>query len=168
MAPLPSFRVYPKQPVFTSISTDYAGPYEVKRGRSVQKRWLYLFTCNVTAAVRIEVVESLETTAFLNALRRFLCLTGNQTSHIRSDCATTFVGARNVIEREMSKIMRKATRSADVQSYLRSNGITWDFSTPVSSHHQGLIERQIRTFKKISEGILGSNNYKRVPLNLSC
>ena len=163
VAPLPSFRVHPKQPVFSSISIDYAGPYEVKRGRSVEKRWLCLFTCNVTTAVRIEAVESLETTAFLNALRRFLCLTGNQTSHIRSDCATTFVGARNVMEREMSKIMRKATRSADVQSYLRSNGITWDFSTPVSSHHQGLIERQIRTFKEVSEGILGSNNHKRVP-----
>ena len=163
IASLPSFQVHPKQPVFSSISINYAGSYEGKRGRSVEKQWFCLFTCHVTTAVRIGEVESLETTAFLNASRRFLCLTGNQTSRIRSDCATTFVGARNVMKREMSKIMRKATRSADVQSYLRSNDIAWDFSTSVSWHHQGLIERQIRTFKEESQGILGSNNHKRVP-----
>ena len=98
MAPLPSFRIKPRQPIFCSVSVDYAGPYEVKRGRSVEKRWLCLFTCNVTTAVRIEVVESLETTAFLNALHQFLCLTGNKTCHIRSDCASTFVGASNALQ----------------------------------------------------------------------
>ena len=78
MAPLPQYRVKPRQPVFSSISINYAGPYEVKRARSLEKRWLCIFVCNLTSAVRVEVVESLETTAFLNALRRFLCITGNK------------------------------------------------------------------------------------------
>ena len=38
MAPLPSFRIKLRQPIFCSVSVDYAGPYEVKRNRSVEKR----------------------------------------------------------------------------------------------------------------------------------
>ena len=37
MAPLPEYRVTPRQAVFTSVSLDYAGPFEVKRGRSTKK-----------------------------------------------------------------------------------------------------------------------------------
>lgn len=105
MASLPDFRVKARQPLFSSTSIDYAGPYEVTRGRSIEKRWLCLFVCNVTTAVRIEVVESLETAACLNALNRLMCLTGNKTHHIPCDCTTTFVGARNLMEKE--KQLRK-------------------------------------------------------------
>ena len=82
MAPLSQYRVKPRQPVFSSISIDYADLYEVKQAHSLEKRWLCIFVCNLTSAVCVEVVESLETTAFLNALRRFLCITGNKTHHI--------------------------------------------------------------------------------------
>ena len=37
MAPLPNYRVRPREPVVSSITIDYAGPYEVKRGRSTEK-----------------------------------------------------------------------------------------------------------------------------------
>ena len=113
--------------------------------------------------MRIEVVESLETTAFRNALHRFLCLTGNKTSHIRSDCASTFVGAFNVLQKEEQKFLEKATKFSEVQQLLRKNSTDWDFSTPLSSHHQGLVERQIRTFKEVSEGTLRESNQKPVP-----
>ena len=103
MSSLPDFRVTPRQSVFTSISIDHAGPYDLKRGRSTEKRWLCLFVCNATSAIRLEMVESLETTAFLNALRRFLCLTGVKTKLICCDCDTTFVGARNALKAEMQK-----------------------------------------------------------------
>ena len=76
MAPLPEFRITPRQAVFTSISIDYAAPFEVKRGRSTAKRWICVFVCNATSAIRLEVVESLETSAFLNAFHRFECLSG--------------------------------------------------------------------------------------------
>ena len=162
MAPLPEYRITPRQPVFSSVSIDYAGPYDVKRGRSTEKRWICLFVCNATSAVRVELVESLETTAFLNALRRFLCMTGNKTRHIRCDCATTFVGARNVLKTE-------AKSSGYSQDALSNNwmtkglGITWDFSVPASSHHQGFVERQIRTFKEVTEAVIGPGYSKRTP-----
>ena len=46
---------------------------------------------------------------------------------------------------------------------LSSTAITWEFSTPASSHHQGTVERQIRTFKEVCEGILGADNQARLP-----
>ena len=163
MAPLPAFRVKPRQPVFSSVSIDYAGPYLVKRGRSEEKRWVCLFVCNVTTAVRVEIVESLETTAFLNALRRFLCLTGSKTRHIRSDCSTTFTGAANLMSKEDQLKLQRAEQSTDIHQYLQKYSISWDFSTPGSSHHQGLVERHIRTFKEVSRSILGVNNQTRTP-----
>jgi len=64
MAPLPQYRIAFKQPVFSSVSVDYAGPYETKRHRSAEKRWLCIFACNATSAVRVEMVESLEPPPF--------------------------------------------------------------------------------------------------------
>ena len=90
----------------------------------------------LSTAVRIELVESLEATAFLNCFRRFLCLTGNKTCHIRSDGATTFVGAKNILDRDLAKTKTKATNSIKVQNFSREAGVIWDFSTPAASHHQ--------------------------------
>ena len=163
IAPLPDYRIVPRQAVFTSVSINYSGPYEVKRGRSIEKRWVCLFVCNVTSAIRVEIVESLETNAFMAALRRFLCLTGNQTRLIRSDCASTFVGAKNLMTREMNQALLEASQSPDVQKSLREAEIKWSFSTPLGSHHHGTVERQIRTFKEVCQGVLGPNNRKRTP-----
>ena len=163
MAPLLQYRVKPRHPVFRSISIDYTGPYEVKRARSLEKRWLCIFVCNLTSAVRVEVVDFLKTTAFLNALRRFLCITGNKTCHIRADCATTFIGARNKLNGDTTQMARRLEYSADVKSYLKRCSIIWEFSTPASSHHQGLVEQHIRTFKEVTGGVLGADNKKRSP-----
>ncbi len=43
-------------------------------------------------AVHIEVIESLDTSSFINALRRFLAVRG-PVKHIRSDSGTNIVGA---------------------------------------------------------------------------
>ena len=105
MAPLPDYRIRPREAVFTSVAINYAGPYEIKRGRSVEKCWACIFLCNVTSAVRIELIELLKTKAFLNYLKHFLSLTGNNTRHIRNDHATTFVGANNVWSKEAIKTL---------------------------------------------------------------
>ena len=163
MAPLPGYRIKPREEVLSSVSLDYAGPYEVKRGRSLVKRWVCVFVCNVTSAVRIELVESLEATAFLNCLRRFLCLTGNKTHYLRSDCPTTFVVAKNILTQQIADAMKKANGLKSVQDFIKDAGITWDFSVTAASHHQGTLERQIRTFKEVCDGILGAKNSKRHP-----
>ena len=152
MSQLPEFRVKSLEAVFSSVSLDYAGPYMTKRGRSTEKSWAAIFVCNFTSAVRIELVEYMETTAFLNCLKRFLSLTGNQKKHIRCDQATTFVGAKNALSK---------SGSGTTITSLNEKRIEWNFSTPAASHRKSTVERQIRTFKKVCEGILSKGNNKR-------
>lgn len=50
-----------------------------------------MFTCMSTRAVHIEVVESMDTSSAINALRRFFAICGP--AKLRSDCGTNFIGA---------------------------------------------------------------------------
>ena len=67
----------------------------------------------------------------------------------------------------MSKETQQAAKSWEnsvtFQNYLQTRDIIWEFSTPASSHHQGVVERQIRTFKEVTEGVVGADNKKRTP-----
>jgi len=69
----------------------------------------------------------LETRAFLSCLKCFLSLTGNTIHHIRSDQATTFVGAINALSRELSEAVHKMKAAPQVQKYLQKTGIDWEF-----------------------------------------
>ena len=71
MANLSKERLMSGEPPFTYVVVDYFGPLVVGQGRSNVKRYGCLFTCLVVRAVHIEVVHSLDTDSFINALRRF-------------------------------------------------------------------------------------------------
>ena len=62
------------------------------------KRYGALFTCLVSRAVHIEVASSLESSSFIQALRRFIARRG-PVREIRTDNGTNFVGARNELLR---------------------------------------------------------------------
>ena len=76
MADLPVDRLTPDQPPFTSVGVGYFGPFQVKRRRSLVKRYGVIFTCLAIRAVHIEVSYSLDTDFFLLALRRFIARRG--------------------------------------------------------------------------------------------
>ncbi|XP_049573428.1 uncharacterized protein [Syngnathus scovelli] len=96
MADLPAHRLS-TEPPFTKVGIDVFGPWTVssrltRGGLAHSKRWAVLFTCMSVRAVHIEVIESLDTSSFINALRRFLAVRG-PVKLIRSDRGTNFVGA---------------------------------------------------------------------------
>ena len=72
MANLPKDRLEYDKPPFSRVGVDCFGPFLVKQGRSVVKRYGCLFTCLVMRAAHIEVVHSLDTHSFIDALHRFI------------------------------------------------------------------------------------------------
>ena len=148
MADLPPDRVTPGDPPFTNVGVDYFGPIIVIRGRTELKRYGCLFTCLVTRAVHLEVANSLDTDAFLNALQRFIARRGKP-QLIRSDNGTNFVGAKV----ELAKAIQ-GWNQARINDYLLQKDIKWLFNPPGASHMGGVWERQICTVRAILTALL--------------
>ena len=154
MASLPPDRVNPSEPPFNYVGVDCFGALEVHRGRSLVKRYGVLFTCLSIRAVHIEVVHSLDTDSFINALRRFIARRG-QPLQMRSDNGGNFVRG----ERELCEAVDEWNQTK-IHSFLLSNNIKWIFNPPAASHHSGVWERCIRTTRKVMKALL-----KEQPLN---
>lgn len=80
----------PDDPPFTRVGVDYFGPFEVRCGRSLIKKYGVIFTCLAVRAVHIELASSLDTDLCINALWRFIARQG-QVEEIRSDNGTNFI-----------------------------------------------------------------------------
>jgi hypothetical protein len=142
MANLPSDRVTAGQPPFTFSGVDLFGPFVVKRGRTDLKRYGCIFTCLTVRAVHIEVVHSMDTDSFINALQRFICRRG-QVRSIRSDNGSNFVCAAKELNFDQRRI----------HNFLRERSVEWRFNPPAASHMGGVWERQIRTVRKVLDGV---------------
>jgi len=68
MADLPTDCVTPEKPPFTFVGVDCFGPFVVRRGRSLVKRYRVLFTCLSVRVVHLEVAHSLDTDSFINTM----------------------------------------------------------------------------------------------------
>ncbi|GFT78744.1 integrase_H2C2 domain-containing protein [Trichonephila clavipes] len=66
-APLPPDRIH-RVAAFQITGADLVGPLSLCGG---SKAWIVLFTCEVYRAVHLELVSSLSTESFMQALRRF-------------------------------------------------------------------------------------------------
>ena len=148
MANLPCDRITPGDPPFSYVGVDVFGPFNVKRGRSTEKRYGCLFTCLKIRAVHIEVLHSLDTDSFINALQRFICRRG-QVKEIRSDNGTNFVGA----EKELRTAILKWNNDK-IDNFLRQKTIQWRFNPPTASHMGGVWERQNRSVRKVLSSVM--------------
>ena len=120
----------------------YFGPIDVKRGRTILKRYGVLFTCMTSRAVHIEVAYSPDTDSCINALRRFICRRG-QVSQMRSANGTNFVEAKRELREALSSLDHN-----NIQKTMEQDGIKWNFKPPAASHHGGVWERIIRMVRK--------------------
>jgi len=82
-ASLPEFRVNPAPP-FSKVGVDFAGPMYVKgQGKQLKKVYVCLFSCCVTRALYLDLVEDLSTPTFLRFLRKFTARKGTPTLIVR-------------------------------------------------------------------------------------
>eukprot|EP00063_Salmo_salar_P073595 XP_014048430.1 PREDICTED: uncharacterized protein LOC106601054 [Salmo salar] len=89
MADLPPARLRLLKPPFWSTGVDCFGPLTIKLGRRVEKRWGILFKCLTTRCVHLDLLESLDTEAFLMALRQFISDGGNPTRSWLTEAQTS-------------------------------------------------------------------------------
>lgn len=106
--------------VFEVTDVDFAGPLYL---RGQQKAWICLFTCAVYRAVHLELVTSLSTAAFLDALDNFIGRR-NRPSVIYSDNGTNFVGANSAFEKLNWDIIAKTSSAKRIQ---------WIFNPPAAA-----------------------------------
>ena len=143
MADLPPDRATPNEPPFTFVAINYFGPFLIRQGRSEHKRYGVVFTCLVIRAVHIEIAHSLDTSSFIQALRRFISRRGI-IREIRTDNGSNFIGA----ERELREAIENWNQN-QIITFLQQKCIKWKFNVPLASHHGGVWERQIRLIRKI-------------------
>ncbi|XP_071122566.1 uncharacterized protein [Mytilus edulis] len=147
MSDLPEDRLTPGPP-FTFVGIDTFGPYQIihrkTRGSSInQKRWAILFTCLVSRAIHIEVIEEMSSASFINAYRRFIAIRGS-VKLIRSDRGTNFVGAIQDLG-----ITAEFIEKGTVDIMLSQYGTIWKFNPPHASHVGGSWERMIGLSRRI-------------------
>ncbi|XP_071133064.1 uncharacterized protein [Mytilus edulis] len=152
MSDLPEDRLTPGPP-FTFVGIDTFGPYQIihrkTRGSSInQKRWAILFTCLVSRAIHIEVIEEMSSASFINAYCRFIAIRGS-VQLIRSDRGTNFVGAIQDLG-----ITAEFIEKGTVDIMLSQHGTIWKFNPPHASHFGGSWERMIGLSRRILDCML--------------
>ncbi len=141
-APLPHFRVpgdQEEKAVFSNTAVDCAGPFKVRRGRTVEQYFLLLLTCCQTRAVRLEWLSDLSTDAFLMALARAEAR-GVQPRAILSDNGSNFDGANKLLAALWGNLPLRELEQ-------RKPHVKWRFNPPYAPHYGGVFERLIGAAK---------------------
>ena len=151
MANLPADRTEVAPP-FTNIAFDVFGPWMVRSkkthgGAPNSKRWAVVFTCLSSRAVHIKVLESMDTSSFICALRRFFAIRGTA-SLLRCDRGTNFTGAKAELDNALAELDQHK-----VEIYVHKQGCEWLFNPPHASHFGGAWEWQIGTICRVLDAM---------------
>lgn len=152
MAKLPKARVSAFCLPFTYTGLDYFGPIMVAVGRHTEKRYGALFTCLTVRAVHIEVVNTLDTSSCILAIRNFMARRGTPREFF-SDNGTNFTSA----EREIREAVKDVDRNELVRNFTTTT-TKWNFNPPSSPHMGGAWERLVRTIKTVLYNITPTRN----------
>ncbi|CAB3983014.1 PREDICTED: uncharacterized protein LOC107357656 [Paramuricea clavata] len=151
MANLPPDRLETPPP-FTNVGFDVFGPWQIRTrrlrgGAANAKRWGLVFTCLNCRAIHIEVLETMDSSSFICALRRFFSIRGPP-SLLRCDRGTNFVGAKSELDEALKEMDHKA-----IAKYVVEQNCEWVFNPPHASHFGGVWERQISTIRQVLNGM---------------
>ncbi|XP_030581524.1 uncharacterized protein LOC115779573 [Archocentrus centrarchus] len=147
MADLPPARLRLYKPPFYSTGVDCFGPFTVKIGRRMEKRWGIIFKCMTTRCIHLDLLENLDADAFLMALRRFVARRGKP-KELLCDNGTNFVGGA----RELHEAFE--TLAPQLKEQLAEQQIAFCFNPPSAPHFGGAWEREVRSVKTALKVVL--------------
>ena len=136
-------------PAFTFVGIDCFGPFAVKDGRKISKRYGLIVTCLSTRAIHIECLDDMTSNAFINGLRCVIAIRGPIRT-IKCDQGSNFRGAAHELKVAMAENLEEDV----IKRYLLSQTCEFAFNSPYSSHMGGIWERCIRTVRSVLNTIL--------------
>eukprot|EP00794_Sanderia_malayensis_P017910 gene17910-biopygen12898 len=98
-------------------------------------------------AVHLELISDLQTSTFVNCLRRF-CARRGTPRLINTDNALTFKAA--------DSLLKKLRLDHTFQGFLDHHRITWKFNLPLSPWRGGYFERMVGSVKRCLRKVLGN------------
>jgi len=147
-AALPEFRVK-EVLAFSKVGVDFAGPLYVKAATGgMQKVYIALFSCCITRAIHLELVEDLSAEAFRRALRRFAARRGTPTL-IVSNNTKTFQATGIALNNDLFN-------HPEVASKLDRKKIKWRFNLERAPWWAGFFERMVGSVKACLRKVLGN------------
>ena len=137
-------RIEPKP--FEVTGVDFTGALYVRDHGTESKAYICLFTCGLSRAVHLEVVQDLSVETFLQALRRFAARK-SLPRLLLSDNASTYVSA--------AKELQQLFTSHKLEESLSTKGIQWRFIPKRAPWYGGFGERLIGLTKTVLKKVLG-------------
>ena len=120
---------------------------KTRGGAANAKRWGLVFTCLSSRAIHIEVLEAMDTSAFICTLRRFFALRGHA-KLLRCDRGTNFVGAKTELKDASSELNEEK-----VKKFVTESGCEWELNPPHASHFGEVWERLINTIRRVLDAM---------------
>jgi ribosomal protein S28E/S33 len=151
MAPLPDFRTAPPLRAFARVAVDLTGAYMTKagRGKPRHKRYACIFTCLLSRASHLEMVDSLDADEFLNAMSRFISRRGIP-EMMYSDNATNFLRSEKEIKEFKENLSPQILEKYAAEKKIKR----WIHGPPLGSHFNGVVEIKVKAAKKALQAIL--------------
>ncbi|XP_070550671.1 uncharacterized protein [Ptychodera flava] len=101
-------------------------------------------------------IDSMDTSSFINALRRFIATRVN-IKKLRCDQGTNFIGAKTELQAAAKELDQDR-----IKKFLTTRDCEWIFNPPHASHFGSIWERQIGTIRRVLDSMhyqLGKQQY---------
>ncbi|XP_037024142.1 uncharacterized protein LOC119066029 [Bradysia coprophila] len=132
---LPENRVREAVP-FEVTGVDLGGPLTLVNGK---KAWFVVFTCAVYRAIHLELITSLSTIGFIQALRRFIARRGRP-EVIYTDNGTNFTGTEGLMDK---------LDWEEIAAQSEARRIRWIFNPPSAPWWGGWWEKIVGMVKQL-------------------
>ncbi|KAK0135747.1 hypothetical protein N1851_028371 [Merluccius polli] len=139
MVDLPSAHLRLHKPPFWSTGVDCFRPFAIKLGRWGEKCWGILLKCLTTRCLHLDLLESLDTNAFLISLKRFISRR-SKPFEILADKGTNFRSGDTKLE-EGCRAMGPTLQDQQLDQQI------FNFNPPGAPHFGGTWEREIKSLK---------------------